>query len=247
MLTGPIDATRRLLDRTGLTIDDIDVIEINEAFASVVLAWEREVKPDMARVNPQRRRDRVRPSGRRDRCPTDHHRAARARTHRRGTRADHDVLRRRPRNGHDPRARRSRPGHVERAAGDRARRASARARRPAFGRDRRERPVDVRARLRAGARHAWRSTPRRSASRPPVRRCGIGVTDARLVVWSTTFWMSRPGSIVGRIALTRSPRSRPRGTASLPASRSHFTTGTSSRSKRCGPPAASVRRTLREP
>ena len=52
MLTGPIDATRRLLDRTGLTMDDIDVIEINEAFASVVLAWERELKPDMARVNP---------------------------------------------------------------------------------------------------------------------------------------------------------------------------------------------------
>jgi acetyl-CoA C-acetyltransferase len=52
MLTGPIDATRRMLDRTGLRIDDFDVIEINEAFASVVLAWEREVKPDMANVNP---------------------------------------------------------------------------------------------------------------------------------------------------------------------------------------------------
>jgi acetyl-CoA C-acetyltransferase len=52
MLTGPIDATRRLMERTGMTIDDFDVIEINEAFASVVLAWEREVKPDMARVNP---------------------------------------------------------------------------------------------------------------------------------------------------------------------------------------------------
>ena len=52
MLTGPIDATRRLLDRTGLSIDDIDVTEINEAFASVVLAWERELKPDMERVNP---------------------------------------------------------------------------------------------------------------------------------------------------------------------------------------------------
>ena len=51
MLTGPIDATRRLFDRTGLAIDDFDVIEINEAFASVVLAWEREIKPDMARVN----------------------------------------------------------------------------------------------------------------------------------------------------------------------------------------------------
>jgi acetyl-CoA C-acetyltransferase len=52
MLTGPIDATRRLFERTGLGIDDIDVVEINEAFASVVLAWEREIKPDMARVNP---------------------------------------------------------------------------------------------------------------------------------------------------------------------------------------------------
>jgi acetyl-CoA C-acetyltransferase len=51
MLTGPIDATRKLFDRTGLTMDDLDVIEINEAFASVVLAWERELKPDMARVN----------------------------------------------------------------------------------------------------------------------------------------------------------------------------------------------------
>ncbi len=52
MLTGPIDATRRMMDRTGLSIDDFDVVEINEAFASVVLAWEREVKPDMERVNP---------------------------------------------------------------------------------------------------------------------------------------------------------------------------------------------------
>ena len=52
MLTGPIDATRRLLERTGMTLDDIDVVEINEAFASVVLAWERELKPDMDRVNP---------------------------------------------------------------------------------------------------------------------------------------------------------------------------------------------------
>ncbi len=52
MLTGPIDATQRLLSRTGLTIDDIDVTEINEAFASVVLAWERELKPDHAKVNP---------------------------------------------------------------------------------------------------------------------------------------------------------------------------------------------------
>ena len=52
MLTGPIDATNLLLQRTGLGIADIDVFEINEAFASVVLAWEREVKPDSDAVNP---------------------------------------------------------------------------------------------------------------------------------------------------------------------------------------------------
>jgi acetyl-CoA C-acetyltransferase len=52
MLTGPIDASRRLFDRTGLAMSDIDTVEINEAFASVVLAWERELKPDMDRVNP---------------------------------------------------------------------------------------------------------------------------------------------------------------------------------------------------
>jgi len=52
MLTGPIDATRRLLSRTGLGIDDIDVFEINEAFASVVLAWAKEVGADLERTNP---------------------------------------------------------------------------------------------------------------------------------------------------------------------------------------------------
>ncbi|MDZ7678784.1 MAG: steroid 3-ketoacyl-CoA thiolase [Acidimicrobiales bacterium] len=52
MLTGPIDATRHLFDRTGLSMSDIDVTEINEAFASVVLAWAREMNPDMDTVNP---------------------------------------------------------------------------------------------------------------------------------------------------------------------------------------------------
>jgi acetyl-CoA C-acetyltransferase len=52
MLTGPIDATQRLLQRTALSIDDIDTFEINEAFASVVLAWQREVGADPARTNP---------------------------------------------------------------------------------------------------------------------------------------------------------------------------------------------------
>jgi acetyl-CoA C-acetyltransferase len=52
MLTGPIPATQKLLERNGLTVGDIDVFEINEAFASVVLAWARELSPDMDRVNP---------------------------------------------------------------------------------------------------------------------------------------------------------------------------------------------------
>lgn len=52
MLTGPIDATNLLLERSGLGIGDIDLFEINEAFASVVLAWEKEVKPDPDAVNP---------------------------------------------------------------------------------------------------------------------------------------------------------------------------------------------------
>ncbi len=51
MLTGPIPATARVLERAKLSIDDIDLIEINEAFASVVLAWEKEVHPDMEKVN----------------------------------------------------------------------------------------------------------------------------------------------------------------------------------------------------
>ena len=51
MLTGPIPATQRVLKKAGLKIDQIDLFEINEAFASVVLAWEREIHPDMERVN----------------------------------------------------------------------------------------------------------------------------------------------------------------------------------------------------
>jgi acetyl-CoA acyltransferase len=53
MLTGPIPATEKILSRNGLTIDDLDVIEINEAFASVVLAWASVHEPDMDRVNPR--------------------------------------------------------------------------------------------------------------------------------------------------------------------------------------------------
>jgi acetyl-CoA C-acetyltransferase len=52
MLTGPIDATQRLLARTGMSLVDIDLVEINEAFASVVLAWQRELGADLERTNP---------------------------------------------------------------------------------------------------------------------------------------------------------------------------------------------------
>jgi len=51
MLSAPIPATRKILDRAGLTIGDIDRVEINEAFASVVLAWQRETGADLAKVN----------------------------------------------------------------------------------------------------------------------------------------------------------------------------------------------------
>ncbi len=52
MLTGPIPATRRILERTGLRIDDLDAYEVNEAFASVPLAWAAEVGADAAKLNP---------------------------------------------------------------------------------------------------------------------------------------------------------------------------------------------------
>ena len=51
MLTGPIPATKKILEKTGLTMDDIDLVEINEAFASVPLAWEKELNADMSKVN----------------------------------------------------------------------------------------------------------------------------------------------------------------------------------------------------
>jgi acetyl-CoA acetyltransferase family protein len=51
MLTGPIPATQKLLERNRMTMDDVDLVEINEAFAPVVAAWRRELEPDMERVN----------------------------------------------------------------------------------------------------------------------------------------------------------------------------------------------------
>ncbi len=51
MLTGPIPSSAKALEKSGLSVDDIDLFEVNEAFASVVLAWEKELRPDMDRVN----------------------------------------------------------------------------------------------------------------------------------------------------------------------------------------------------
>ncbi|MGE3621982.1 MAG: acetyl-CoA C-acyltransferase [Acidimicrobiia bacterium] len=51
MLTGPIPSTQKALEKSGLSLDDIDLFEVNEAFATVVLAWEKEIRADMSKVN----------------------------------------------------------------------------------------------------------------------------------------------------------------------------------------------------
>jgi acetyl-CoA C-acetyltransferase len=51
LLDGPVDATRKVLDRSGMAMSDFDLFEVNEAFASVVLSWAQVHKPDMDRVN----------------------------------------------------------------------------------------------------------------------------------------------------------------------------------------------------
>jgi len=61
MLTGPIPATKKVLEKAGMTIDDIDLIEINEAFASVVLAWEKSSTAEPLEGQRERRGDRPRP------------------------------------------------------------------------------------------------------------------------------------------------------------------------------------------
>ena len=104
MLTGPIDATHRLLERTGLTMSDIDVTEINEAFASVVLAWQKELDADLDTVNPNGGAIALgHPLGGTGAVLLTKA-AARAGAHRRPLRPRHDVLRRRPRHRHHHRA-----------------------------------------------------------------------------------------------------------------------------------------------
>ena len=103
MLEGPIPATKKILERNGMSIDDIDLFEINEAFAPVVAAWRRVHNPDMDRVNVNGGAMALGPSARLHRRPPDHDAAARARALRQGDRLRDDVLRRRPRDRHaDP-------------------------------------------------------------------------------------------------------------------------------------------------
>ena len=79
MLTGPIPATRKILERNGLTIDDLDLIEVNEAFASVIGAWAARARARLGARERERRRDRARPPARLDRRAPDHDAPARAR------------------------------------------------------------------------------------------------------------------------------------------------------------------------
>ena len=113
MLTGPIPATKTVLERAKLSIDDIDLTEINEAFASVVLAWEKELHPDMSKVNVNGGAIAHRPPSRCIRSEADGDSRERARAHRRSLRTPDDVRRRRDGERHDHReARLSQPSRL---------------------------------------------------------------------------------------------------------------------------------------
>jgi len=78
-LDGPAEATTRVLDKAGMTIEDIDLFEVNEAFASVVMSWAQVQQARHGQGQRQRRRHRPRPPGRRDGEPPHHHHPPRAR------------------------------------------------------------------------------------------------------------------------------------------------------------------------
>ena len=92
MLTGVIPATEKVLQRAGLTLADIDLFEVNEAFAPVVLAWAHDVRgADLSEDERQRRRDRDRAPARRQRCADHDDNGQRAGAARRSLRATDDV------------------------------------------------------------------------------------------------------------------------------------------------------------
>ena len=103
-LDGPVQSTAKVLEKAGMKIGDIDVVEINEAFASVVLSWARVHNPDMARVNVNGGAIALGHPVGQHRQPVDHHRAARAGAHGQEHGVDHDVRRRRVVHRHDHRA-----------------------------------------------------------------------------------------------------------------------------------------------
>ena len=119
MLTGPIPATAKVLEKAKLSMDDMDLTEINEAFASVVLAWEKELHPGHEQGQRQRWGHRPRPPARLLGRQAHGHAAQRARAHRRPLRPPDDVRRRRHGQRHHHRAPRVEPlleSATERAA-----------------------------------------------------------------------------------------------------------------------------------
>ncbi len=104
MLTGPIPATRRILERSGLTIDDLDAYEVNEAFASVPLAWAHDLARRPRAAQPVGRRDRPRARARLVGHAAARHAAGHPRGHRRPLRSADDVRGRRHGERHDHRA-----------------------------------------------------------------------------------------------------------------------------------------------
>ena len=93
---GPVPATRKVLDRAGIGVDDLDLVELNEAFASQSIAVHRRARARSGQGQRERRRDRARPSARDERRPPDHDADPRAAADRRPLRPGHDVHRRRP-------------------------------------------------------------------------------------------------------------------------------------------------------
>ena len=104
MLTGVIPATEKVLRRAGLTLADIDLFEVNEAFAPVVLAWAHDTGADLAQDQRQRRRDRDRPPAGRQRRADHDHAGQRPGAARRSLRAADDVRGRRHGQRHHHRA-----------------------------------------------------------------------------------------------------------------------------------------------
>jgi hypothetical protein len=109
MLNAPVPAARKVLAKAGLTVDDIDLWEINEAFAVVAEKFIRDLKLEPRQGQRQRRRDGAGPPDRRHRLDPDRHPARRARAARPEARPGHDVRRRR----HGPGDHHRDPGVIE--------------------------------------------------------------------------------------------------------------------------------------